>query len=230
MIDAWLDQIAHIIQDNMWLAPLFAILAGVLTSFTPCSLSNIPLIIGYVGGVGEKNTKKAFWYSVTFALGTAVCFITLGLVATSAGRLMGNSSQIWYLVLGILMVLMALQTWEIFQLIPSANLLSKSKAKGMVGAFVAGILGGFFSSPCSTPVLIALLAIIAGKGNLFWGILLMFLYSIGHSVLVIIAGTSISFVKKISNNEQYNKLGNVLKIAMGAVILLIGFYMFWLAF
>lgn len=230
MIDAWLNQIARMIQDNMWIAPLFAILAGVLTSFTPCSLSNIPLIIGYVGGVGEKNTKKAFWYSVTFALGTAVCFITLGLVATSAGRLMGNSSQIWYLVLGILMVLMALQTWEIFQLIPSANLLSKSKAKGMVGAFVAGILGGFFSSPCSTPVLIALLAIIAGKGNLFWGILLMFLYSIGHSVLVIIAGTSISFVKKISNNEQYNKLGNVLKIAMGAVILLIGFYMFWLAF
>lgn len=230
MIDAWLNQIARMIQDNMWIAPLFAILAGVLTSFAPCSLSNIPLIIGYVGGVGEKNTKKAFWYSVTFALGTAVCFITLGLVATSAGRLMGNSSQIWYLVLGILMVLMALQTWEIFQLIPSANLLSKSKAKGMVGAFVAGILGGFFSSPCSTPVLIALLAIIAGKGNLFWGILLMFLYSIGHSVLVIIAGTSISFVKKISNNEQYNKLGNVLKIAMGAVILLIGFYMFWLAF
>lgn len=230
MIDAWLNQIARMIQDNMWIAPLFAILAGVLTSFTPCSLSNIPLIIGYVGGVGEKNTKKAFWYSVTFALGTAVCFITLGLVATSAGRLMGNSSQIWYLVLGILMVLMALQTWEIFQLIPSANLLSKSKAKGMVGAFIAGILGGFFSSPCSTPVLIALLAIIAGKGNLFWGILLMFLYSIGHSVLVIIAGTSISFVKKISNNEQYNKLGNVLKIAMGAVILLIGFYMFWLAF
>lgn len=230
MIDAWLNQIAHMMQDNMWLAPLLAVLAGVLTSFTPCSLSNIPLIIGYVGGVGEKNTKKAFCYSVTFALGTAVCFITLGLVATSAGRLMGNSSQIWYLVLGILMVLMALQTWEIFQLIPSANLLSKSKAKGMVGAFIAGILGGFFSSPCSTPVLIALLAIIAGKGNLFWGILLMFLYSIGHSVLVIIAGTSISFVKKISNNEQYNKLGNVLKIVMGAVILLIGFYMLWLAF
>lgn len=230
MIDAWLNQIARMIQDNMWFAPLLAVLAGVLTSFTPCSLSNIPLIIGYVGGVGEKNTKKAFWYSATFALGTAVCFITLGLVATSAGKLMGNSSQIWYLVLGILMVFMALQTWEIFQLIPSANLLSKSKAKGMVGAFIAGILGGFFFSPCSTPVLIALLAIIAGKGNLFLGILLMFLYSIGHSVLVIIAGTSISFVKKISNNGQYNKLGNLLKIAMGAVILLIGFYMFWLAF
>lgn len=111
MVDTWLNQIAQSIQSNMWIAPLLALLAGVLTSFTPCALSNIPLIIGYVGGVGEKNTKKAFRYSVIFALGTAVTFITLGLIATSAGKLMGNSSQIWYLVLGVLMVLMALQTW-----------------------------------------------------------------------------------------------------------------------
>lgn len=230
MVDTWLNQIAQSIQSNMWIAPLLALLAGVLTSFTPCSLSNIPLIIGYVGGVGEKNTKKAFRYSVIFALGTAVTFITLGLIATSAGKLMGNSSQIWYLVLGVLMVLMALQTWEIFQIIPSINLLSKSKAKGIIGAFIAGVLGGVFSSPCSTPVLIALLAIVAGKGNLIWGILLMFLYSIGHSALVIVAGTSISFVKKISSNEKYNKVGIALKIVMGTVIMLIGLYMFWLAF
>lgn len=230
MVDTWLNQIAQSIQSNMWIAPLLALLAGVLTSFTPCALSNIPLIIGYVGGVGEKNTKKAFRYSVIFALGTAVTFITLGLIATSAGRLMGNSSQIWYLVLGVLMVLMALQTWEIFQIIPSINLLSKSKAKGIIGAFIAGVLGGVFSSPCSTPVLIALLAIVAGKGNLIWGILLMFLYSIGHSALVIVAGTSISFVKKISSNEKYNKVGIALKIVMGTTILLIGLYMFWLAF
>ncbi|MDY4794141.1 MAG: cytochrome c biogenesis protein CcdA [Pararoseburia sp.] len=230
MVDTWLNQIAQSIQSNMWIAPLLALLAGVLTSFTPCALSNIPLIIGYVGGVGEKNTKKAFRYSVIFALGTAVTFITLGLIATSAGKLMGNSSQIWYLVLGVLMVLMALQTWEIFQIIPSINLLSKSKAKGIIGAFIAGVLGGVFSSPCSTPVLIALLAIVAGKGNLIWGILLMFLYSIGHSALVIVAGTSISFVKKISSNEKYNKVGIALKIVMGTAILLIGLYMFWLAF
>lgn len=230
MVDIWLNQIAESIQSNMWFAPFLALLAGVLTSFTPCSLSNIPLIIGYVGGVGENNTKKAFGYSVVFAFGTAVTFITLGLIATSAGKLIGTSSQIWYLLLGILMVLMALQTWEIFQIIPSVNLLSKSKAKGAVGAFVAGILGGVFSSPCSTPVLIALLAIVAGKGNLFWGILLMFLYSIGHSVLVIIAGTSVSFVKKINSNGYYNKCATVLKFVMGTAILLIGLYMFWLAF
>lgn len=230
MINDWLSQIAGVIGSNSWMAPVLALVAGILTSMTPCALSSIPLIVGYVGGVGEKNTKKAFAYSLVFSAGTAVTFVTLGIIATSAGKLMGTSSSVWYLMLGILMVLMALQTWEIFNFIPSVNLLGKSKRKGFVGAFLAGILGGIFSSPCSTPVLIALLAIVAGEGNLLWGILLMLLYSVGHSFLVMVAGTSVGFVQKINSSEKYNKTATVLKILMGAVILLIGFYMFWLAF
>ncbi|MCI6320182.1 MAG: sulfite exporter TauE/SafE family protein [Clostridiales bacterium] len=230
MIDTWLNQIAEIIGSNLWLAPLLALIAGVLTSVTPCALSSIPLIIGYVGGVGEKNTKKAFAYSAVFSVGTAVTFVALGIIATSAGKLMGTSSPVWYMVLGVLMVLMALQTWEIFNFIPSVNLISKSKKKGFAGAFLAGILGGVFSSPCSTPVLIALLAIVAGEGNLLWGILLMLLYSIGHSALVMVAGTSVGFVQKINSSEKYKTAATVLKMVMGAAILLIGLYMFWLAF
>lgn len=230
MIDSWLNQIAATISNNMWLAPLLALLAGVLTSVTPCALSSIPLIIGYVGGVGEKNTKKAFAYSAVFSGGTAVTFVALGIIATSAGKLMGTSSPVWYMVLGVLMALMALQTWEIFNFIPSVNLISKSKKKGYAGAFLAGILGGIFSSPCSTPVLIALLAIVAGEGNLLWGTLLMLLYSIGHSALVMVAGTSVGFVQKINSSEKYKTAATVLKTVMGTAILLIGLYMFWLAF
>ena len=230
MVDAWLSEIAKVISSNMWLAPILALVAGILTSVTPCSLSSVPLIIGYVGGVGERNTKKAFLYSAVFSLGTAVTFVTMGIIAISAGMLMGTSSPVWYMILGALMVLMALQTWEIFNFIPSTNLLSKSRKRGFIGAFIAGILGGVFSSPCSTPVLIALLAIIAGEGNILWGILLMLLYSIGHSALVMVAGTSVGFVQKINNSERYKTAAKVLKIVMGTAILLIGLYMFWLAF
>lgn len=230
MINDWLSQIAETIGSNMWLAPILALIAGVLTSFTPCSLSSIPLIIGYVGGTGEKNTRKAFGYSAVFSLGTAITFVILGVIATSAGKLMGTSSKIWYIILGVLMVLMSLQTFGIIKIIPSANLITKSKKKGFIGAFIAGILGGVFSSPCSTPVLIALLAIVADKANIIWGILLMLLYSIGHSTLVMIAGTSVGFVQKVSSNPKYNKVSTVIKIVMGIVILAIGLYMFWLAF
>ncbi|MDD4475219.1 MAG: cytochrome c biogenesis protein CcdA [Eubacteriales bacterium] len=225
-----LENLSQLIQTSGWLAPLLALLAGVLTSFTPCSLSGVPLVIGYVGGTGQKDTKRAFRLSLTFAAGAAVTFTILGVIASIAGRLMGTSASWWYIVLGVLMVLMALQTWGIFEIIPSSYLISKNTKRGFAGAFIAGILGGIFSSPCSTPVLIALLAIVAGKGSIVWGILLLLLYSIGHGILAIAAGTSIGFVQKLSTSERYGKASNVLKIVMGTLILLIGFYMFYLGF
>lgn len=225
-----LENLSQLIQTSGWLAPLLALLAGILTSFTPCSLSSIPLVIGYVRGTGQKDTKRAFRLSLTFAAGAAVTFTILGVIASIAGRLMGTSASWWYIILGVLMVLMALQTWGIFEIIPSSYLISKNTKKGFAGAFIAGILGGVFSSPCSTPVLIALLAIVAGKGSIVWGILLLLLYSIGHGILAIIAGTSIGFVQKLSSSERYGKASTILKIVMGALILLIGFYMFYLGF
>lgn len=225
-----LENLAQIINESGWLAPILAFCAGVLTSFTPCSLSSIPLVIGYVGGTGRSDTKTAFRLSITFAAGSAVTFSALGVVASLAGKLIGTSASWWYIVLGILMVLMALQTWGIFEIIPSSYLLSKNTKKGFIGAFLAGILGGVFSSPCSTPVLIALLAIVAGKGSILWGILLLMLYSIGHGILAVIAGTSIGMVQKLSSNTKYGKASTVLKMLMGTLILLVGFYMFYLGF
>ncbi len=229
-MDALLAQLSALIGESVWLAPLLALFAGVLTSFTPCALSGIPLVIGYVGGTGQKDTKKAFLLSVTFAAGSAVTFTTLGVIASLAGKLMSAGAGWWYIVLGILMVLMALQTWGIFEIIPSSYLVSKNTKKGHIGAFIAGILAGVFSSPCSTPVLIALLAIVAGKGNIVWGILLLLLYSIGHGVLAIVAGTSIGLVQKLTQSKRYARLSTVLKIGMGAIVLAIGLYMFYIGF
>lgn len=213
-----------------WIAPIFALLAGVVTSFTPCSLSSISLIIGYVGGVKEKNSKKAFWLSLTFAIGTAVTFTIFGIIAALAGRLIGVTSQWWYMILGILMVLMTLQIWEVIELIPSTYLVSKNKKKGFLGAFLTGVLAGIFSSPCSTPVLITLLAVVATNGNIVWGILLLLCYSLGHATLAIIVGTSMGFVQKLSQNSIYGKLSKFIKLVTGLVVLVLALYMFYLGF
>jgi cytochrome c-type biogenesis protein len=186
--------------------------------------------IGYVSGTGQKDAKRAFWLSVTFAAGTAITFTVLGTAASLLGRLMQGAGSWWYLVLGVLMILMALQTWEIYNFIPSSYALSKNTKRGFLGAFLAGILGGLFSSPCSTPVLIVLLAIVAEKGNILFGIMLLLLYSVGHSFLILIAGTSVGFVKNFSASDKYGRMSQSLKIGMGVIILLIAFYMFYLAF
>ena len=230
MIDAWLGVLSRLIEGSVWLAPLMALLAGVLTSLTPCSLSTIPLVIGYVGGAAPDNSKKAFRLSLTFAGGMAVTFSVLGTIASLAGNLVGSASSWWYIALGVLMVLMALQTWEIFRFIPSTHLIGKSTKRGYFGALIAGILGGIFSSPCATPVLIVLLALVAGKGSLLWGFLLLLLYSAGNSALVIVAGTSMGFIQRIICDPRYGKWSQVVKIVLGCIILLIAFYMFYLGF
>ena len=230
MLNDWLDILSNLITQSVWLAPLIALLAGVLTSFTPCALSSVPLVIGYVGGTGNTDQRKAFKLSLAFALGMAITFTALGTVAALFGKLIGTSSDWWYLALGVLMVLMALQIWEVYDFIPSTYLMSKNTKKGYAGAFVAGILGGIFSSPCSTPVLIVLLGLVARSGNVAWGVLLLLLYSIGHSLLVLVAGTSVGFVKKVMASGKYGLFNSAIKIVMGGLILLIAFYMFYLGF
>lgn len=229
MINAWLESISAIIGQNMWLAPILALLAGVLTSFTPCALSSIPLVIAYVGGIGVEP-KKAVRLSLVFALGAAITFTVLGVTASAMGQLLGTGAKWWYIVLGVLMVLMALQTWEVVNIIPSTYLAGKSKLRGYTGALITGALGGLFSSPCATPVLIALLAIAAGEGSILWGAILMLFYGVGHGILAVVAGSSIGMVNKLMKSERYGALSRVLKIVMGILILLFGLYMFYLGF
>ena len=225
-----LDKIAPLLTEVGWLTPVLALLAGVITSFMPCALSTIPLVVGYVGGTSQKDSKKAFRLSLIFILGMAVTNTGLAVAATLAGKIVGNTNPWWYIVLGVLMVFMALQTWGIFEIIPSSYLISKNTKKGGIGAFIAGLLGGIFSSPCATPVLVVLLAIVSIQGNILWGILLFVLYSIGHGVLSVIAGTSLGFVQKLAANEKYGKFSKILTIVMGFLILAMGLYMFYLGF
>lgn len=229
MIDAWLEQIGAAIGQNLWIAPLLALTAGVLTSFTPCSLSSVPLVILYVGGA-DVAPKKAARLSLMFALGSAVTFTVLGVAAAGIGRLLGSGAKWWYLVLGALMMLMALQTWGVWEIVPSTRLGGGNMRRGYAGALLTGVLGGLFSSPCATPVLIALLAVAAGGGNLLWGALLMLLYGVGHGTLAVLAGFSMGAVNKLKESGRYAKLAHAIRILMGILILGIGLYLFYLGF
>ena len=230
MIDNWLDTLSVMIQGSLWVAPLLALLAGILTSVTPCSLSSIPLVIGYVGGGGSDDPKKTFRLSFIFALGMAFTFTALGTVAALLGRIAGGSGSWWYIALGILMVMMSLQIFGIYNFIPANYLMNKNTRTGYLGAFITGILGGVFSSPCATPVLVVLLGVVAKSGNIPWGIFLLLLYSAGNTALVLIAGTFVGFVNMITSSGKYGLFSTILKYTMGIGVLVIAFYMFYLGF
>lgn len=225
-----LEQFSRLMLDNAWFAPLLALLAGVITAFTPCCLSSVPLVIGYVGGTAQKTVKRSFQLSLTFSLGMVITSTVLGLAVAIAGTMLQQYIQggWYYVILGILMFLMALQVWEVINVIPSTYLTSRSKKQGHIGAFIAGTLAGVFSSPCSTPVLVALLTIVAQQGEILRGTILLLLYSIGHSILFLLAGTFTGTMKKMMKNPNYGVWSNIIKYATGFVILLFALYLIYL--
>ena len=67
-MNEWLETIARLLNQNMWIAPALCLAAGVITSFTPCSLSTIPMVLTYVGATAKESTRResggaSFWAS-----------------------------------------------------------------------------------------------------------------------------------------------------------------------
>ena len=225
MLETLAGNITQMIQGNLWIGPLFALIAGIFTSLTPCALSNIPLITGYVtvDGAEIHDNKKAFLLSLTFAAGAAVTFICLGFLASAIGHVIGHS-EILHMILGILMLLMALQMWGVIHLIPHMHNIGGNGKQGFIGAFFVGMIGGIFSSHCAAPVILMLLAIAAESVNYLLGALLLFCYSVGHGIIIVAAGTSVGFANRLDGNAA-DKTGKVFKGVLGTLMLLIGIYM-----
>lgn len=229
-MDGFLSDISQFIGANTWLALIAAFVGGALTSFTPCSLSGASLAVAYVGGVERKGTLESLKLSLVFAVGSAVAFTVIGLAATAAGALIGSGGSWFHIALGVLMIAMSMQIWGFVEVVPSTYLSSKSTRRGYAGAFVAGLLGGVFSSPCSTPVLIALLAAVASSGSLAWSAAMLLAYSVGHGILAVAAGASTGFVRSLSQSGRYGKASLALNGLMGMAVAVVGVYLIYLGF
>ena len=157
------------------------------------------------------------------AFGMAVTFGIFGSVASVIGHYMHEAGHWWTILMGILMLLMSLQVLGVINIIPHVHVTEEISGKGYMGAFLTGALGGLFASHCAIPVMVALLALVAELGkNAWWGILLMVLYAVGHSILLIAAGTGYSYVEKIIQNPKAESVGKWLRAILGTVIFLVG--------
>jgi len=220
--------IAQLIQHSPGLAIVAIFLGGVMTASNPCVLAMIPLMIGLVAGKqGTASLKKTFIFSLFFVLGLAVTFTTLGLVSALMGRMFGNVGRFWkYAVAGVCLV-MGAQLLGAFKLNFAMPKSFGKIREGGLGAFLLGLLFGVVSTPCAVPVLVVLLAFVADKGNVVYGGFLLFIYALGHSVLVLIAGTSMGAAKRLIESKGLMKANRIAQKIAGAIILLVGVYFLW---
>ncbi len=226
------------IQDNIEqiiaLYPLIAFgavfLAGVLSSASPCVLATIPLVVGFVGGYSDGDKGKAFRYSLFFVFGLSLTFTAFGTAAGLLGTMFGTLGGPWHLIAGAIALIMGGQLMGLYEIHLPFRRDYRPKQGGIVGAFILGLFFGVVSSPCATPVLVVLLTLVAGKGQVLYGITLLFFYAIGHCVLMLFAGAFTGFVEGFVKARGVVNFSLWAKRAGGVVVALVGGWFVWQGF
>ena len=218
------DTFSKIILENYYVAPLIALISGIIAAILPCSLASFPLLVAYLS---NSNKKESFKYSCLFAIGASIMFVILGIIISLTSIRFNFLNKYIYIVFGILMIISALYFMGIIKFNP---IKIKSKKKSNLTALLLGIISSVFSSPCSTPILITILGIASSANNLIYSIILLLFYGVGNSIVIIIFGSFITITDKLLNSKKYEIIGKVLNVIIVIFILIVGFYMLYLGF
>lgn len=219
-----MQNIGTIIQNHQGLAFIAVFIGGLISAASPCVLAAIPLIIGYVGGYSEGNKKKAVMFSLVFVLGLSITFTLFGAAASVMGQFLGFMGRWLYIGLALIAILMGLQLIGIISIPLPFQKARTVKTKGLIGAFLLGMLTGTVSSPCATPVLAVILAYVSTQGDMLYGGSLLFAYAVGHCALIFIAGLSIGLTESIVSSRGIKNFSLYSKKFSGVILLMVGLY------
>ncbi len=232
MIEEFIGQAGEYIHTNPWLAVVAVFLGGLLTASNPCVLAMIPLMMGFVAGRRDERMGigRALGYSFMFVLGLSVTFTVLGLLAALAGSMYGQTSVVWNWVVGVVCVAMGLHLMGVVSVPMPRFGQVEPRVRGAVGALLLGLLFGVVSAPCAAPILVVLLTYLAGSGSsVAYGGLLLMVYGLGHSVLIVVAGTSMAAARKLVESGRVTRATEWMRRGAGAVIVLVGIYFIYRA-
>lgn len=225
MLSSLLANVEKLISTQPLLAVPVVFVGGLLTALNPCVLASIPLAIGFVGGYATDRSKGyALLLALFLFLGIAAAFTVLGMVASLAGTLFGTTSKFWPVLIVIVCVVMGAQILFFPNFETPLPRGFAPKVGGILGAFLLGALTGVIATPCAMPVLAVVLTYVASKGSILYGGLLLFTYALGHSVLVLVAGSSIGIAEAMVNSKGLKKASTILKKASGVLLLLVAAY------
>jgi cytochrome c-type biogenesis protein len=173
-------------------------IAGVLTSLAPCIYPMIPITAAIVGGtsVGEAAQPKSrtILLTLTYVVGLALAYASLGLFAGLTGTLFGSvSTNPWlYFAMANLLIIAALAMVEVIPVRVPSWLLTRAASVGqggnLYGVFVMGAVSGLVAAPCSAPVMAAVLTWVSTTKSGILGFVYLFVFSLGMCALLVLVG------------------------------------------
>ena len=190
------------ISTQLSSSPLTALpilfIAGVLTSLAPCIYPMIPITAAIVGGsaVGEapRARSRTVALTLTYVLGLALAYASVGLFAGLTGTLFGSvSTNPWvYFAMANLLVIAALAMLDVIPVRVPTWLLTRASTAGkggsLYGVFVMGAASGLVAAPCSAPVMAAVLTWVTATKSGALGFVYLFVFSLGMCTILVLVG------------------------------------------
>ena len=224
--------LTHAVEGSAAIALGAAFVWGILSILlSPCHLSSIPLIVGFIGGQGKISTARAFWTATLFSTGILVTIAVIGMVTSAAGRMMGDVGS-WanYLVACVFFAVGLF----LFGLLPapwSSPGQVGMRSKGLLAALILGLVFGIALGPCTFAYMAPILGVTfkLAKTNGIQAAAMLLAYGVGHCSVIVLAGTSTELVQRYLDWNEKSKGIAILKAICGVLVILGGIYLIYSA-
>ncbi len=202
-----------------------ALLAGLLSTLSPCVLPLVPIVIGTA--LSENRYGPA-----ALALGVALSYVAIGLFVATVGFAIGLDQDVFRSAAAVLLILVGgvlllprLQLQLAAAAGPIGNWAQQRSngvsTRGIGGQFVIGLILGVVWSPCVGPTLGAASVLAARAENLAIVALTMFAFGIGAALPL----CAIGLVSREALSRWRSRLltaGSLGKHLMGVTLVAVG--------
>ena len=212
-----------------------ALLAGLLSFFTPCILPLIPAYFTFITGLSlDELTQtrspatrlRVIRSTLSYVLGFSLVFILLGASASLLGGAVFKYRDWIRIIGGIVIIGLGIHMTGVIRVKAlefERRLQIRKKPLHVLGTFLVGMAFGAGWSPCIGPLLGSILIVASNQETVANGIGLLAVYAAGLAipflVLSIFIDSLLSFIKKASWSIKYiNVTAGVLLIVMGLLL------------
>jgi cytochrome c-type biogenesis protein len=215
-----------------------AFIAGLLSFLSPCVLPLIPSYITYITGLSfvdlqdehptHKVRRTAMLHSLAFILGFTVVFVLLGASATYLGSFLNQYAGILRKAGGILLLLFGVHVTgllPIHLLMGEKRITLHRKPAGYAGTFMVGLAFAAGWTPCIGPILAAILMVAATEENVYRGIVLLLIYSLGLGIPFFLS--SLAMHQFIVAFQRFKKYIRLFEICTGIFLILLGILIYF---
>lgn len=203
-----------------------AMLAGLLSFFSPCVVPLLPAYLSYATGLsaadvmdGRGSRQRMLAGSLLFVLGFALVFVAMGGAAGAIGWVLRAYPRPLEIGLGILTIALGLIFAGLLPLGQRDLRFHRIPRVGLAFAPVLGVLFGAGWTPCIGPTLGVVMSLALTEGSAVRGGLLTFAYALGLGIPFILAGLAFSRMNRAVNFVRRHQVA-MMRIGGGMMVLI----------